>query len=674
MQAFASRVVRPFLPQQHRDFYAQLPFAVFAAVDDDGWPWVSLLCGLPGFLSSPDEHHLIVRGQFPAGDPLATALAPGRSVGILGIELPTRRRNRLNATVTAVDPEGFSMRVAQSFGNCPQYIQTRALQFVSPTERLAEVRAETFQHFSDDDRHRITRADTFFVGSAVPETAGDEIGAAATRGVDASHRGGRPGFVKVDGNVLTVPEFPGNLHFNTLGNFLLNPRAGLCFPDFETGDLLLLSGTVTLQWDPDPTVRAYAGAERAWQFTLRQGLRLPGVLPLRGRLDEYSPNTLMTGDWQQAEARQRAEARRDAWRPFRVTAVTTEAADVRSFWLQPEDGDDLPAFRAGQYLTLKLPCGPTGTPMIRTYTVSSAPGEVPLRITVKRSGRGAPDNRVSASEWLHQHVVAGQVLNAQAPRGDFHLDAMERRPALLLAGGIGITPMAAMARHVARESLRMRRARPLVIVHTVRDLQDRVLFDELTSLAAEVPSIRYYLYLTGAPMGGRPGQDFHGTGRVDADTLRALLWLDDYDVYLCGPAAFVQAQYDHLLQLGVADARIHAEAFGPSSLLRKGAVASAAPAAAARAAEATAATVVFARAGITADWTPAAGPLLSLAEAQGLSPPYSCRQGSCGSCLTRLQAGQAHHRGAPSAPRGVDEVLLCQAVPAAGQTRLVLDL
>ncbi|MGI9462957.1 MAG: pyridoxamine 5'-phosphate oxidase family protein, partial [Aestuariivirgaceae bacterium] len=96
-----------------------------------------------------------------------------------------------------------------------------------------------------------------------------------------SHRGGRPGFVKVDGSTLTIPDYAGNRHFNTLGNFFANPMAGLLFVDFETGDLLLLTGAVEILWDEDPAARALSGAERAWRFTLDHGIRVKDALPLR---------------------------------------------------------------------------------------------------------------------------------------------------------------------------------------------------------------------------------------------------------------------------------------------------------------------------------------------------------------------------------------------------------
>jgi predicted pyridoxine 5'-phosphate oxidase superfamily flavin-nucleotide-binding protein len=280
-----ARIVRDFMPEQHRAFFAQLPFLVLGAVDAQGAPWASLVEGAPGFLSSPDPRTLRVDALPDAGDPIAPLLRPGAALGALGIELPTRRRNRANGVIEATDARGFALHVQQSFGNCPQYIQTRA--------RAAGVDARTRAvedlgaSLDDVARAQIERADTFFVASYADE---------GTRAVDVSHRGGKPGFVRVDGDVLTIPDFAGNLQFNTLGNLLLNPRAGLCFVDFARGDLLQLSGATELVFD-GPELASFAGAERLWRCRVQRALRRSGALALRMQFSAYSPFSLRTGAW-----------------------------------------------------------------------------------------------------------------------------------------------------------------------------------------------------------------------------------------------------------------------------------------------------------------------------------------------------------------------------------------
>jgi len=272
MEAVGSRVIRPFMPEHHRAFFEQLPFVVVGAVDRDSWPWASLLTGAPGFIRSPDPRRLRISKKAPGGDPIGCAIHDGAPLGLLGIQLETRRRNRVNGRVSSLNEAGFTLEVDQSFGNCPKYIQGRDL--IYPDTGPKAPRAQVLGSLHDLDgkpADLITGADTFFVSSYVPGRQ-DSV----QEGVDVSHRGGRPGFVRLRGQTLTIPDFRGNNFFNTLGNFLLNPRAGLVFPDFMSGNLLLITGTVELLEVGDPEIASFQGAERGWRFTFRRGVWLEG--------------------------------------------------------------------------------------------------------------------------------------------------------------------------------------------------------------------------------------------------------------------------------------------------------------------------------------------------------------------------------------------------------------
>lgn len=283
MAEIGQRVVRGVMPQQHREFFPLLPFVVLGAVDAQGQPWATLLNGnAPGFVSSPDETTLRIDALPQAGDPLAGLLAPGAPLGLLGIELPTRRRNRANGTVGQRDDAGFSLAVTQSFGNCPKYIQTRELLPASPaTPAGSEPRRSA--KLDAGMQALVQAADTFFIAS---HAAGD----GANGGADVSHRGGPPGFLQVsdDGGTLSWPEYSGNSFFNTLGNLLLQPRAGLVVPDFASGDLLHLAGHADIVWQ-GPQVEALAGAQRLVRLRVHEARLRPAALPLRWRLLERSP-------------------------------------------------------------------------------------------------------------------------------------------------------------------------------------------------------------------------------------------------------------------------------------------------------------------------------------------------------------------------------------------------
>ena len=285
MAVVGPKVIRDHLPEQHRDFYPLLPYLMLAVVDAQGIPWATLLEGAPGFAHSPDPHRLQIDSLPSKGDPALAALHRGASVGLLGIDLTTRRRNRMNGRVGSLGHAGFSVDVVHTFGNCPKYIQRRPVEGIA---RKPGILVEPLNGLDDAAQDLIRNADTFFVASYV-----DEEGA---RSVDVSHRGGNTGFVRVDGNVLTIPDFAGNLFFNTLGNLSANPVAGLLFIDFESGDVLQIAGRTALILS-GPEVAMFDGAQRLWTLTVEHAVRRPAALALRWQFAEFSPFSLAMGGW-----------------------------------------------------------------------------------------------------------------------------------------------------------------------------------------------------------------------------------------------------------------------------------------------------------------------------------------------------------------------------------------
>jgi predicted pyridoxine 5'-phosphate oxidase superfamily flavin-nucleotide-binding protein len=261
--------IRPYMPDQHREFFALLPYLFTATLDTDGWPVASILTGPAGFVRSPDPQTLRVEALPAADDPAAPGFAPGTPVGLLGLDLSTRRRNRANGRVAARDDRGLTLAIEQSFGNCPQYIQRRTVgahvRTPAPAEPLAAL--------DEPARQLIGASDTFFIASR--SRSGVDGG-----GLDVSHRGGPPGFATLEGDTLVVPDFRGNRYFNTLGNLLGDPRAGLLFPDFATGDVLQLQGRATIDWK-----------NRHWTLAVERGWRRRAAMPFDWSFVDYAPST-----------------------------------------------------------------------------------------------------------------------------------------------------------------------------------------------------------------------------------------------------------------------------------------------------------------------------------------------------------------------------------------------
>lgn len=274
MEEVGRRVIRDHLIDQHRDFYPLLSMVVLGSVDGAGRPWATIRTGEPGFLSSPDPYRLLARIPVDPADPAQLDPAAASPVGLLGIDLVTRRRNRLNG-LAHWSPEGLEIAVRESFGNCPKYIQLRHLRAVETAP--GEPRRSTA--LTDADHALIQAADTVYVASHA------DVG--GERRVDVSHRGGTAGFVRADDDGwLVIPDLPGNRFFSTLGNIAMNGRAGLTFADFTSGDLLQMTGDAEVLGEGDG---GFEGAERLWRFRPTTIVNRPGTLGLLQDEVEVSP-------------------------------------------------------------------------------------------------------------------------------------------------------------------------------------------------------------------------------------------------------------------------------------------------------------------------------------------------------------------------------------------------
>lgn len=391
------------------------------------------------------------------------------------------------------------------------------------------------------------------------------------------------------------------------------------------------------------------------------------------------------------------------FRQFKVVNKVQESTVITSFYLQPEDNEALWTARAGQYLTLRIPTA-NGS-VLRTYSISSDVASIDTyRITVKReaaplSALDAPDGIVSC--WLHEQVEVGSTLEVAAPRGTFVLDEEGSRTVLLLSGGVGQTPLLSMLHSLARTS------RNAWYLHACENGEVHAMQSEVHDLVDQSAGHLRSVLVYREPMAAdHVVQGFDGIGFIDKTLLQSLLPMDDYDVYLCGPTAFMVAMYRLLLELGVSKSRIAYEFFGKVTSLEALAAEvqklPATPSLAASKAPETLAnltfitnpdawaveksiplvketaadtsvkqTVHFSRSNLTVDWANDSISLLKLAEQQGLTPDYSCRSGICNSCKSPLLEGEVKYFVQPLEQPRADEVLLCCSRPLG---RVVIDL
>ncbi len=520
IEDWARKVVRPYLPEEHRAFHTALPFLVVAARDERERPWATLLAGPEGFVTSPDPVSLVIDTKPVSGDALERSFSPGADIGILGIELATRRRNRVNGRVGGNVTDAIICEVQQTFGNCPQYIREREWQRVSGVPAGPPSRGT---RLTSSQIEWIAAADTFFIATG---HRGD--GENPAFGMDASHRGGDRGFVEVESETrLVFPDYAGNNHFNTMGNLVLDPRAGFLFVDFETGGLLQLTGRATIDWGSEAVTRI-PGARRLLAFDIEEIVELPAAIALRWDADAESVRTL------------------------RLVNKIPETEDVVSFEFEARDGGPLPRFEPGQHLPIELEIPGRNGAVRRTYSLSGSPDDHRYRISVKLEPLGL------ASRHLHDHVERGAFINARRPAGDFVMSC-ENCPIVLVSAGIGVTPMVSMLHALAAEG----EGRPIVFVHGARDGGHHALAREVRELANSRDGIRLHVAYSQPRPKDEIGRDYDSEGRIGGRLLARLIDQPEAQYYLCGPTRFMADVQTELERCGVPIGNVHTESFGP---------------------------------------------------------------------------------------------------------------
>jgi ferredoxin-NADP reductase/MOSC domain-containing protein YiiM len=350
-----------------------------------------------------------------------------------------------------------------------------------------------------------------------------------------------------------------------------------------------------------------------------------------------------------------AESPPPAWpgfRPLAVTAVEPESTAVVSVRLADPAGGALPAARPGQFLTLKLPAAP-GAPLLRSYSLSGAPGDAAYRISVKREPHGA------GSEYVHTRVRAGDRLEAAAPRGTFIL-AAGPAPVLLVSAGVGATPVLAMLHALAATTP----GREVWWLHGARSRAQEPFAAESRSLLAAMPHGHLQVCYSHPDPADVLGRDYQARGHLSAEALAALGVPRDADAYICGPAAFMSDVTAALVSMGVDAARVHTEIFGSGPSQTPGiAPAPARPPHPPAGQPGDGPRVAFSRSGLTVPWDRQFGSLLELAEACDVPVRWSCRTGVCHSCESGLLSGKVSYAPDPVDEPAAGSILICCSEP-----------
>ncbi|MET0069760.1 MAG: pyridoxamine 5'-phosphate oxidase family protein [Candidatus Thiodiazotropha sp.] len=572
------------IPVAATQFVEQQTMAVFASLDNKGRVWASILFGNPGFLHLEDTRTLRLqrRASYSApGDPLWTNLETNPQIGMLLIELISRRRLRVNGMVRSSAKGDYLLDVQRSYANCPKYIQRRSFEIIEIARSAHLQDWYEGEQLNPAQQSWIAKADTFYVASAHPQ-----------QGADASHRGGLPGFVKVlSPTRLRIPDFVGNNMFNTLGNFQSYPSAGLLFIDFEGETILQLSGRPRLLLDLSDENGETGGTDRFWEFDLEVWRESRLQSRLEWRFLDYSPHI--------PTPRVIGNETKQSVLKLKVQRTWMETEQVKGFQLEAADGGRLPRFEPGAHLPLFVR-DHDGNWVERHYSLLSdpkQPSRYAIGVRLDQQGRGG-------SLYLHESVGVGDTLYGMPPKNAFPL-VTDAEHTILLAGGIGITPFIAML-YALRDA-----GRSVELHYSARRTSDLAFRGIILGLIGEGASF----YASREP-GQRHLELQQILGRPLANT----------HVYVCGPRRMIVEVNDLAQASGWSREQIHFESFGTNS-----------------APDDQELTVRLARSGESVV-VPAGRSILETLLDRGMTIPHDCKRGECSLCVTRVLDGEPEHR------------------------------
>lgn len=340
-------------------------------------------------------------------------------------------------------------------------------------------------------------------------------------------------------------------------------------------------------------------------------------------------------------------------RTYKVLRKVVESETIMSFYLCPCDDGAADIFKPGQFLTLSLDVPGHEKKVIRNYSVSNWPinGDNRLRLSIKQEPSPPESEDIPAglvSNFMHQQIAVGSILEAIVPSGQFFLNQSNNKPVVLLSGGVGITPMISMAHALALDA-----ARQVYFIHACDSAKVQAFSQELSTLALAHSNIHQHICYRFVSNEDVLGVNYHSQGFLSKETIQSVLPLDVYEFYLCGPPPFMQAMYSNLLELGVSEDAINYEFFGPATLLKRKepnvesnkAVVAIEPITDKQNSDSP--TITFSDSDIDTVWSDEYENILEFAEANGIEANFSCRIGICNECKCALSAGEVTYNSAP---------------------------
>jgi hypothetical protein len=345
----------------------------------------------------------------------------------------------------------------------------------------------------------------------------------------------------------------------------------------------------------------------------------------------------------------------NGFRKFKVVSKVEETSDITSFYLAPHDGKELPEFLPGQFLTFQIPVPTQPHPVIRCYSLSDSPFHPErYRVSIKRVP--APRNEPTAppglvSNYFHDFLNENDIVDIKAPSGHFHLSMTKKFPVVLLAGGVGITPLLSMLNAITE----MGSQREVWFFLGVRNKKDHVMKEHLEMVARENENVRLRVFYSAPGETDVLDEDYHVKGRVNVENLKTILPSSNFDYYICAPPPMVKDLRKDLADWGVPKKNIHFEAFGPATV--KGCKAEPGKASGVKI------NIQFEKSGKTLVWDSKSESLLDFAELNGISIDSGCRAGNCGTCLTAIKHGKVELVGEPGSEPEAGSCLTCISIP-----------